>query len=187
MSGDHVDLAMFEEYLQDAHRFYEAASVAAGASQDREARRYFRAAVFYIAGSVEAFVNYLADAFQQAGNLTPHELAFLDDKIVVFSADKDQLIERVEFHSLEAKLRLLIRKFMPGYDFNCASWGNLMSFKHLRDSLTHPRQSEDGTTSQKYKTEVRKGMAGAIDVMSSVSMGILKKPLRQKILDLIPE
>lgn len=46
---------MFEEYLQDAYEFFQAAQKAAEAKDERVARRFYRAAVFYTSGAIEAF------------------------------------------------------------------------------------------------------------------------------------
>jgi hypothetical protein len=178
---------MFEEYLQDAYEFFIAAKKAAEAEDERVARRFYRAAVFYTLGAIEAFVNYIADSFAKAESIPSHEIAFLNDKSFHFSTDKFRLIERTEYHRLEDKLKFLIRKFVPGFKFNSTSWCRTMEFKDFRDSLLHPRQGEDETSTAEYERKLRTGMAGTIEIMNRVSRGIFKKPLRKKILDLIPE
>ena len=60
---------MFEEYLQDSYIFLSIAEEASKKPNEREARRYYRASVFYAAGAIEAFVNYIADSFAQAESL----------------------------------------------------------------------------------------------------------------------
>jgi hypothetical protein len=176
---------MFEEYLQDSHDFLTIADTAYAASKEREARRYYRASVFYTAGAIEAFVNYIADSFEKAGSLKIHETAFLNDKRLVFLADKG-LIERTEFHSIDDKLRLLLNTFVPEFDFGNKTWSNFMQFKDFRDSLVHPRKAEDETEIAEYQIRVRKGLSSIISLMNSVSKGIFKKPLRKQLLDLIP-
>jgi hypothetical protein len=178
---------MFEEYLQDAYEFFQAAKKSAETGDERAARRFYRAAVFYAFGAVEAFVNYIADSFAKAQSLLPHEIAFLNDKSLTFSTDKFALIERTDYHRLEDKLKMLIRKFVPGFSFNSKSWSRTMEFKDFRDSLLHPRQNDDETSINEYEKKLRRGMAGTIEIMNLVSKGIFKRPLRKKLLDLMPE
>jgi len=177
---------MFEEYLQDSYDFLTIADKAFKASKDREARRYYRSSVFYAAGAIEAFVNYIADSFAKAGSLTPYEIAFLNDKLLVFSIDKG-LIERAEFHRLDDKLRLLLRKFLPDFNFKSDTWTKFMQFKSFRDSLVHPRQADDETDTTQYQKKVRAGLTAIIELMDRTSKGIFGMPLRRQLLDLIPE
>jgi hypothetical protein len=176
---------MFEEYLQDSYAFFE---IARKSKNDREARRYYRASVFYAAGAIESFTNYIADSFAKAENLTPHEIAFLNDKSLIFDAKKGTLKEKTDYHKLDDKLKILFRKFIPTFDFATNNgWSSLMEFKDFRDSLIHPRQDEDETTTSEYQAKVKRGLGGVIEIINRLSLGIFKKPLRKKILDLIPE
>lgn len=176
---------MFEEYLQDSYNFLSIADGALKASNDREARRYYRASVFYTAGAIEAFANYIADSFEKARSLTNHETAFLNDKRLVFSVGRG-LTERAEFHSIDDKLHLLLNKFVPDFDFSTGAWSTFMQFKNFRDSLVHPRQIDDETNIADYQTKVRAGLSSTISLMNSLSKGIFKRPLRKQLLDLIP-
>jgi len=179
---------MFEEYLQDAYEFFEIAQKATQEFDERTARRYYRASVFYTAGAIEAFINYIADSFAKAESLSPHEIAFINDKNINFSADKLMLVEKTEFHKLEDKLKFLIKKFQRDFDFHGNhGWSKLMEFKDFRDSLVHPRQTEDETSVAEYQKKLRRGMSGVIEVMNSLSKVIFKKPLRKQLLDLIPD
>ncbi|HKY73973.1 MAG TPA: hypothetical protein VJ246_01520 [Patescibacteria group bacterium] len=175
---------MFEEYLQDSYEFL---VIARKESDDRDSRRYYRGSVFYAAGAIEAFLNYVADSFAKAHSLPPHEIAYLNDKNLVFSAEKGKLIEKVEFHRLEDKLKLLLRRFVPQFDFKSTTWSNVMEFKHFRDSLVHPRQTEDEIKDIEYDKKVRSGISAIIEIMNHISRGIFKRPLRKQLLDLIPE
>ncbi len=175
---------MFEEYLQDAYAFFE---IASNAKNDREARRYYRAAIFYAAGAIEAFTNYIADSFAKAKSLTPHEIAFLNDKSLIFDPKKGDIKERVDYHKLDEKLKVLINKFIPDFNFSSTDWSWLMEFKDFRDSLVHPRQNEDETTVPEYKAKVQRGLTGVIQIINCLSKGIFRRQLRKKILDLIPE
>ena len=176
---------MFEEYLQDSNEFLSIAEEAFKASNEREARRYYRASVFYSAGAIEAFVNYIADSFAQAESLTAHETAFLNDKRLIFSIDRG-LNERTEYHSIDDKLRLLLNKFVPDFDFSSGIWSSFMQFKNFRDLLVHPRQADDKTKIIEYQKKVQAGLSSIIELMNCVSKGIFKKPLRRQLLDLIP-
>lgn len=132
-------------------------------------------------------MNYIADSFAKAETLPPHEIAFLNDKGVYFSADKCKTVQRTEFHKLDDKLRVLIRRFVSGFDFSSATWSNLMNFRKFRDSLVHPRQVEDETSVAEYRKRIRAGMSGIVGVMNYISKGIYKRPLRKQILDLVPD
>jgi len=176
---------MFEEYLQDSYEFLETANTAKNASDGRKAKRYYRASVFYAAGGIEAFTNYISDSFAQAGSLSPVEIAFLNDKRLTF--DKGKQIERIEFHSLDEKLRLLITMFVPSFDFGNAVRSRLMAFKDLRDSLVHPKRNDDDIDIVEYQKNVSIGLAAVIEIMNCLSKGIFKKPLRKQLLDLMPE
>ena len=176
---------MFEEYLQDSHDFLLIAEESFKVSNERKARRYYRASVFYTAGAIEAFVNYIADSFAKAESLTAHEIAFLNDRRLVFSIDRG-LNERTEYHSIDDKLRLLLNKFVPIFDFNSGTWSSFMQFKNFRDLLVHPRQADDETKIIEYQTKVQAGLSSTIELMNCVSKGIFKKPLRKQLLDLIP-
>lgn len=177
---------MFEEYLQDSYEFLSLGSQSANTTDHREARRYFRASVFYAFGAFEAFVNYIGDSFAKADNITKHEISFLNDKVLTFSVAKG-VTEKTEYHPLDEKLRLLIQKFVPHFDFQCPTWFKFMEFKHFRHSLVHPRQIDDETTTAEYRKKVTNGLKAIIELMNIVNEGMFKKPLRKKLLDLIPD
>jgi hypothetical protein len=176
---------VFEEYLQDSHNFLLIAEEAFKVSNERKARRFYRASVFCSAGAIEAFVNYIADSFAKAKSLPDHEVAFLNDRRLVFSVDNG-LSERTEYHSIDDKLRLLLNKFVPDFDFGGSLWSNFMQFKDFRDLLVHPRQVEDKTEITEYQTKVQIGLSSIIELTNCVSKGIFKRPLRKQLLDLIP-
>lgn len=174
---------MFEEYLQDSYEFL---LLAKEQKNDRDARRYFRASVFYAAGAIEAFVNYVADSFAKAGNISDYEISFLSDRVLFFSADKG-LTERTEYHRLDQKIRVLMRRFVSGFDFQSPLWSRFMAFKEFRDSLVHPRQSDDETPLSDYRKKVKAGLAAVIEIMNELMKGIFGSPLRKQLLDLVPE
>jgi hypothetical protein len=177
---------MFEDYLQDSHYFLTAAETTIKEGNAREARRYFRAAVFCAFGAMEAFVNYLADSFSKAKSIPAHEILFLTDNALVFAKNKG-FVERTEFHRLEDKLRLLISKFVPGFDFEGLSWNRFKEFKDLRDSLVHSRDAEDERDPSDYRMRMREGLKSIIEIMNKIMEGMAGRPLRRQILDLVPE
>lgn len=132
-------------------------------------------------------MNYIADTFEKGGTFTPHEIAFLTDKSLTFSQRKWEVTEKVEYHKVEDKIKFLLSKFSPDFDFNNPSWSALMDLKTIRDSITHPRNSEDETSSEQYRKILRTGLLGVISTIDAVSQAIFKKPLRPQILDLKPE
>ncbi|MBN2267204.1 MAG: hypothetical protein JW725_02580 [Candidatus Babeliaceae bacterium] len=177
---------MFEEYLQDSFEFFEIAQHANSKADTRKARRYYRASVFYATGAMEAFINYIADGFANSQTLQPHEIAFLNDR--AFTPKNGKLIEQTRYYNVEDKLRFLISKFTPGFNFGTnPSWSKFTQFKSFRDSLVHPRQSEDEMEAIDYEKRVRSGLSGIIGLMNEVSKSIYNRPLRKQLLDLIPE
>ena len=81
---------MFEDYLQDSYEFLNVGENLSKEKKDREARRFYRASVFYAAGAIEAFVNYIADSFAQAKNIPQSEVDFLNDRLAFFSVSKGE-------------------------------------------------------------------------------------------------
>ena len=178
---------MFEDYLEDSYQFMLSAKKASTSGDEKTAKRYYRAAVFCAASSLESFVNYIADSFAKAGTLTIHQIAFLNDKAIAFSLDKKDAVEKLEFHRIEDKLRLLFYKFDNDFDFKVPFWSQMLEFKNLRDSLVHPRNQEDEVKVEDYDKRLRKGISAIIQLMDHLSYSIFKKHLRPHILDLKPE
>jgi hypothetical protein len=177
---------MFEDYLQDAFEFLSIAERRTEALKEREAKRYYRASIFYAAGAIEAFVNYVADSFAKAERLTPHEVSFLNDRVLTFSAARG-LFEKTEYHKLDDKIRLLMRRFVADFNFQDPTWVKFMEFKAFRDVLVHPRQVNDEMDLHEYRTRGRTGLKAIIGIMSAISKGVYGKPLRPQLLDLMPE
>ena len=91
----------------------------------------------------------------------------------------------MDYHKLEDKLRFLICKFLPDFDFAYNScWSNLIEFKNFRDKITHPRHEEDEIDINEYKKKIETGLSAAIEIMNYLCKGIFNRPLRKKILDL---
>ena len=173
---------MFEDYLEDSNYFAEEAFKTKGG---REAKRYYRVSVFCAMSAIEAFINYISDTLAQSKIFQPYEIAFLTDKKFDILQQKFQIIEQVEYHKLEDKLRFLIHKFIPSFDFqHNPSWSHFLEFKKFRDKITHPRQEEDQTDITEYKKMVKRGFSAIIEIINHLCKGIFKRPLRKKILDL---
>src|SRR5207237_4587649 len=133
------------------------------------------------ASAVESFVNFIADTFEKGQSMSHHELAYLSDKAFYFDPKKGVLLEKTEFHRLEDKLKFLLTKFSPSFDFNNAAWSQLIMFKRLRDQLIHPKQLEDQTSLAIYEKQLRLGIQGNIQIMNELSKAIFSKPLRRKV------
>ncbi len=133
---------MFEEYLFDSDDFL---TKARGSKSHNEvmARRYYRASIFFTASAMEAYINYIAESFDFADSLSLFEIAFLTDKKIQYSVDNLDIEKRTEYHKIDEKSKVLIKKFVSGYDFNNVEWSNFHEFKQFRDTLVHPRMSED--------------------------------------------
>lgn len=174
---------MFEDYLIDSYSFYEKAKKC---TNERKAKKYYRASIFYASSSIESFANYLADTFNQGKSLSEFEIAFLLDKRIFFNADKIEVENRIEFHRIEDKLKIFIKKFVTNFDFTCRDWSHFNEFKKFRDRLVHPRESDDNLSLNDYQDHLKRGLTSIINLMNIISNGVFKKPLRKQLLDLLP-
>lgn len=173
---------MFEEYLEDSNYF---AVEASKAGSERESKRYYRVAIFCTMSAVEAFINYIGDTLAQGETFQPYEIAFLTDKKFNASRGAFRILEEIEYHKLDDKLKFLVCKFIPDFDFvSTPCWSRLLEFKKLRDKITHPRQDEDEIDITEYKKKIEAGLSSAIDIMNYLCKGIFNRPLRRKLLDL---
>ncbi|MFX0202876.1 MAG: hypothetical protein ACFFCW_42770 [Candidatus Hodarchaeota archaeon] len=173
---------MFEDYLEDANYF---AVRASKESIEREMKRNYRVAIFCTMSAVEAFINYVGDTLIQGNTIKPYEIAFLNDKKFDVPGGTFQVLDQIEYHRMEDKLRFLICKFVNDFDFeHMACWSRLLELKKLRDKITHPRQDEDEISIDEYKRKIEAGLTSAIEIMNYLCKGIFKRPLRKKLLDL---
>jgi len=174
---------MFEDYLKDCHFFF---NEGLKKSEEKEAKRYFRASVFYAASSIEAFSNYIADTFNKGNSLSQIEIAFLLDKKIILDIDKIETKEVIEYHRIEDKLKIFLKKFARKFDFGCKEWSRFLEFKKFRDRLTHPKETDDEISINDYKKNIKNGLSSIIFIMNYISKGVFGKPLRKKLLDLVP-
>jgi hypothetical protein len=135
---------------------------------------------------MEAYVNYVADAFAKAGTLERHEACFINDKVLVFDEKKCLVVERIAFHSIEDKVKVLMRRFAPTYDFKSPTWCRFVECKGVRNQLVHPRNDEDDTDLATYDSHVTDGLSCTLQIMNALSGAIFQKPLRKQLLDLVP-
>lgn len=169
---------MFEEYLEDAYHF---AAEGRGSSDDKVARRFYRASIFCAMSAIEAFINEIGDTFSKGGSaFPPHEIAFLIDRKfgITKNAGYFDVQETPEYHRLDEKIRFLINKFIPDFDFQSASWSRFKEFKKFRDGLIHPRDTEDPTSPSEYDAKVVIGLNAIGELMSVLCEGIFRRPLR---------
>lgn len=173
---------MFEDYLEDSYYFAEQAKKLTG---EREKKRYYRASVFYAVSAIEAFVNYIGDTFAKAEVFQPYEIAFLTDSRFAMSNGRFEILEQTEYHRLEDKLKFLICKFIPDFDFILnPAWSRLVEFKKFRDAIIHPRQDEDEVEVIEYDRKIRIGLTAIIEIINYLCNGIFGRSLRKKIIDL---
>jgi hypothetical protein len=175
---------MFEEYLFDAAAFLEEARQLKDRSEDQLARRYFRASVFCANAAIESYVNFLVETIALGGTYEPLEMAFLSDVRLRFNPEKLQTEEGVELHSVETKLRVLLRRLVDQFDFGSDNWRSYKEFKRLRDSLVHARDSDDSRPLSEYESSSIRGLQSAIAIMNHLNLGMFHKPLRKKLLEL---
>ncbi len=175
---------MFEDYLEDADTL---ATMAAQANTEREVLCLYRASVFHTCGALESFVNYIGETFAAGGTLPPFELAFMLDKKFAIVGGGGVITETTEFHRLEDKIRFLLTKFCPLYAFSSEpSWSQFQELKTLRDSITHPKSSEEQLTPPEFERSVKRGLGAAIVIIDTLCRGIFRRPLRKRLLDLKP-
>ena len=173
---------MFEDYLDDAYNLALAARAAGG---ERVARRYYRAAVFYTVSSIEAFLNFVGETLERGGKVASYEIAFLNDRKFGIIGDSFEVLDQMEFHRLEEKLRFLIKKHAKGYDLGAEpSWVRFIEFKRFRDTLVHPRKNEDEIAVRDYDEILRQGFNSTIEIMDVLCKGIFNKGLRKKVAEM---
>jgi hypothetical protein len=176
---------MFEEYLNDADYFFNQAK--ASKSDEALAKRFFRASIFSSFSAIEAYINFIGVTFEIGKVFKPFEIALLTDKKFEFNGKEFELTEKLEFKRLEDKLKFILNKFIPEFNFEKEKcWSSFKEFKKLRDELTHPKKEEDELTITQYDVKVKKGFYEIIELMNKISKGIFRKPLRKKILELAP-
>lgn len=172
---------MFEEYLEDAYYF---ATEAEEKEIEREAKRYYRASVFYTASALEAFVSYISGILIQGG-LQPYEIAFLTDKKFHLNKGKFEVSEIFELHGIEDKLKFLLCKHKPSFDFeHYSAWSQFIEFKDFRNTITHPIHEDDEISTDEYQKKIKMGLSAIIEIIDCLCKEIIGKPLRQKIKDL---
>lgn len=178
---------MFEDYLIDSHEFYLEGRNKQLISNNRIAKRFYRASVFYANGSIEAFVNQIAQSLKRTNTINEHIISYINDERLEFNPKTGDLRPRTEYHPLDEKIKVLVRSYDTSFDFNISSWASLQDFKKFRDSLVHPHEPEDEIDVQIYADKIKIGLKGIIEIMNRVSIIIYKKPLRKQLLDLTPE
>lgn len=172
---------MFEEYLEDAFYF---AVEAKEKSDKREAKRYYRASVFYVASALEAFINYISSILIQ-GDLKQCEIALLTDRKFRLNNGRFEVGEIFELHGIEDKVKFLICKFNPSFDFeHFAAWSQFIEFKEFRNTIVHPTHEYDEIELDEYRRKIKMGLSAIIEMIDFLCQLIIKKPLRQKIRDL---
>lgn len=179
---------MFETYLEDAYLFLD---MAKQQLEEDNARRYFRASIFCLASAVEAFVNYLIDAFSEADVevLSVEEKIFLGG--VKFNFSETQGLKRKADDTdlpIYPRLGFLLYKFVPNFDFSKNNeWKNFIKIKKLRNDLIHPKQDSDETSVVDYASILKGGLTDIIILINMICEGAFGRPLRKQVLDLIPE
>ena len=176
---------MFEEYLFDAD-YLRKRALENKKTDERIARRYHRLSIFCLFSALESYINYITDIFKDNHKIDYSLRLFLNDKKLVFS-DTKGLIEKDEYHRVEEKIRLLNIIFDCKISFNKKEWSDFKNFKQTRDKLVHSRMDEDYTNLNKYEKEIATGLKSIIYIMNLLSVGIFSKPIRKKILDIIPD
>lgn len=173
---------MFEDYLEDAYHFAKEGNLL---TDDKEANRYYRASIFYSISAVEAFVNFVGDTFLKGGKTEPYEVAFLLDRKFWISGNKFEVLEKIELHRLEDKLKYLIKKYVRDFEFEKeVCWSKFIEFKRFRNNLVHPSEDTEGIVRGEYLNQVTDGFPAVISIMDTIFRGVFGKPLRRSLVDL---
>jgi hypothetical protein len=175
---------MFEDYIEDAYAFVESGR---SALSDREAARMYRAAILQTSAAVEAYVNYIADTLSFA-KFEAFEIAFLSDKSFGLTNEyRFVALNKVEYHRIDDKIRLLIAKFGIEFEFGSEqTWSHFLALKNQRDALIHPRHVDETLTRADFDALLKRGLTAVLDLMNRLSIGIFSKPLRTGLLELKP-
>ena len=171
---------MFDVYLKDAHEIY----MQALSQEDDASKRLYRASIFTSISAVESYISYVSSSFVEAKSFNPYEEAFLADKKIAFQ--KNQVVLTTEFYYLEHKIKFLLSKFNPKFDFKNVYWQQFMDVKGFRNKLVHPKEDEDIYSEEEYKAMAKDGLSGIINIINEVNKAIYRKPIRRQLLDLIP-
>ena len=173
---------MFEDYLFDAADLFKIAKENIKINE-KVCRRYSRLTIFCLFSSMESYVNYVAEVFMDKEIIDYKARLYLADKRIAFDKQKG-MIESEEYHRLEEKIRLLDRIFSCGMKYNTKYWSDFKKLKSLRDSLIHSRREEDDTPINDYFESIDGGFESILTIVDTLSLGIFKKHIRKKILDL---
>ncbi len=172
---------MFDVYLKDAHEIY---MQALSQIEGDASKRLYRASIFTSISAVESYISYVSSSFVEAKTFDPYEEAFLADKKISFK--KGRVVLATEFYYLEHKIKFLLSKFNPKFDFKNVYWQQFMEVKEFRNKLVHPKEDEDIYSKEKYKVMAKDGLSGIVNIINEVNKAIYKKPIRKQLLDLIP-
>ena len=132
---------------------------------------------------MEAFVNFIASMFKGQNGWAENEIMFLNDEGWRYNKGEMEVV--TEYHRLEEKMKLLMKKFTPDFDYeHNPNWAQFVEFKKFRDAIMHPRADEDETSIAQYEGMARQGLRSTIELIDALSQGIFRRHLRQGILDL---
>ncbi len=170
--------------MQDSYRLY---CESKNLVEESDKKRQIRAAVLYAVGSMEAFTTFIVDALELSKRASDQCCAYLRDKRIVYDPDTDEVVERIENHPLDSKLKLILRKFAWDFDFNTGIWSTFCEFKDFRDALVHPKYTEDPYSFEQYQKHFSRGFKSIIVIMDIIVRGVFNKPLRRQLLELTPD
>ena len=172
---------MYDLYIEDA---YHLANSGIQAKGDKEKKRYLRASIFYSVSAVEAFINYVGDTLSTRGAFPSYEIAFLTDRRFDAVDGQFRILDVPKYQRLEDKIRFLLNKFVPSYDFSDTSWRNFVEFKRFRDALVHPRDSDDTISASEYERRVRSGIEATLGLIDCLCLGVFGRNLRKGLREL---
>jgi len=173
---------MFEIYLLDAAFFIQTAD------KNENEDAFLRAAIFYLASAVEAYVNDIAIlADNQKVKFSISEQDFLNDRQKYVNVGKAMEETKVKNSSISEKLKYLAKKHpRDGVDIlGSQAWENYLRFKSFRNRLVHPKADAENITNTELFEAADEGLKSIVKLLSMFSKCIFNKPLRPRLLELI--
>ena len=153
--------------LEESKRFLEKSEE--DSSEDGK-QAYLHACLVLGFSALEAYLNSIADELLVRDDLSLQEQSILSQKEIEFSNGEFELTEKLKFYRIEDRVQYLHRKFArKNLDKSQSWWSELKSGIHLRNQLTHPKESPSINSAQ-----VKNAMVSIISTIDILFQSIYK-------------
>jgi hypothetical protein len=126
--------------LEESKRFLEKANDEEGDPAATNA--YLHASLLLAFSALEAHVNAICDDFVSRPELTPQEMAVLQEREVRLVKGRFQLQSALKIFRLEERIEFLHTRFSGlSIDYSSQWWSRLAEATKLRNKLTHPKSN----------------------------------------------